>query len=153
MPSLGINPQVSSDGRLRFSANTSITLLHDGAVPYHIYKVVIPLLTLYFHGVYAPDLVGHGDSASLGAFTFSKSTALLLEAIEDLKSVTETRICLVGVSLGGQAVLDVLQHDKAGLVDSAIVASATISPSDEVAKFEIPTCRKRVNGWTLLWKT
>lgn len=138
MPSFDLNPHASSDSEPHSATNISMILLHGGALSHRTYRAVIPFLTPCFKGVYAPDLLGHGSAVPLGAFTFSKSTAFLLSVIKQLKATTKTRICLVGVSLGGQVVLDVLQHDIMGLFDCAIVASAPVQPPGEIAKFEIP---------------
>ncbi len=99
---------------------------------------VIPTLTSQGHEVYAPDLPGHGSSVAAGPFTFKLSTTLLLHTIEEIRASSSTKVVLVGVSLGGQAVLDVIQHDSEGLVDAALVASAPIGPPDNAAQWELP---------------
>jgi hypothetical protein len=57
--------------------------------------------------------------------------------IKRLKATNKTQVCLVGVSLGGQAVLDRIQRDITGLADCGIVAGAPVRPAEEV-KLEIP---------------
>jgi pimeloyl-ACP methyl ester carboxylesterase len=75
---LNLNLQVTSERESHSDAHITMILLSGGAVSHGVYKAVIPILIPYFNEVYAPDLSGHGNSVPLGAFTLSKSTALLL---------------------------------------------------------------------------
>lgn len=137
MASLDLNPQLIQTKHDQ-SSRVSLILLHGGALSHRMFKSVVPHLASKCSQIYAPDLPGHGDSVHLGPFTFSNSTSLLLSAIKQLRSKEDTEICLVGVSLGGQAVLNVLQHDEDHLVDCAIVASAPVRPPDTAAQWEMP---------------
>ena len=116
--------------------NSALMLLNGGALSHRMYKDMVPILTAYGYAVIVPDLPGHGQSTAAGVFTFEKATEYLRNIFEDLKKHF-SKITLVGVSLGGQAVLDILQrHPKD--VDCAVVSGASIHPEDEKAQWEMP---------------
>lgn len=114
-----------------------IILIHGGAVSHRMYRTTIPILISHGYQIAAPDLPGHGNSAHLGPFTFATSTKLLALAIEKLKQENPKKILIVGVSLGGQAILDLLQHHPS-IVDAAIVSGSAIHPPDVKAQWTMP---------------
>lgn len=113
-----------------------IIALHGGALSHRMYKDVVPILTAYGYTVVAPDLPGHGQSKTAGPFTFQKATECLYRIITDLRNEFSA-ITLVGVSLGGQVVLDILQNHPQSIT-SAIVSGASVAPEDEQARWEMP---------------
>lgn len=113
-----------------------IIALHGGALSHRMYKDVVPILTAYGYTVVAPDLPGHGQSKNAGPFTFQKATECLYRIITDLRNEFSA-ITLVGVSLGGQVVLDILQNHPQSIT-SAIVSGASVAPEDEQARWEMP---------------
>ena len=117
--------------------NPLVVLIHGGASSHRMYRTTIPILNANNYKVAAVDLPGHGDSADLGPFTFAKTTQLLAPAIASIKQENAMDVLIVGVSLGGQVVLDLLQNDPS-LVEGAIVSGASIHPPDEQAQFEVP---------------
>ncbi len=112
-------------------------LVHGGAVSHRMYRTTIPILNAHGYDILAPDLPGHGASVSLGPFTFAKSTKLLAPAITKVKQANAKKILLVGVSLGGQAVLDLLQRHPS-IVDAAIVSGSAIHPPNDKAQWTMP---------------
>ena len=106
-----------------------IIALHGGALSHRMYKDVVPILTAYGYTVVAPDLPGHGQSKTAGPFTFQKATECLYRIITDLRNEFSA-ITLVGVSLGGQVVLDILQNHPQSIT-SAIVSGASVAPEDD----------------------
>ena len=113
-----------------------IIALHGGALSHRMYKDVVPILTAYGYTVVAPDLPGHGQSKTAGPFTFQKATECLYRIITDFRNEFSA-ITLVGVSLGGQVVLDILQNHPQSIT-SAIVSGASVAPEDEQARWEMP---------------
>ena len=86
-----------------------LVLIHGGALSNRMYKYTIPYLLSLGYTVFAPDLPGHGQSIESGPFTFSNSTRLLYEVITGLKT-RHDRVLIVGISLGGQVVLDLVSQ-------------------------------------------
>lgn len=119
------------------SSRPLVILIHGGAVSHRMYRTTIPILNSHGYQIAAPDLPGHGTSFNLGPFTFATSTKLLAPAIEKLKQENAKKILIVGVSLGGQAVLDLLQHHPS-IVDAAIVSGSAIHPPDDKAQWTMP---------------
>jgi pimeloyl-ACP methyl ester carboxylesterase len=102
-----------------------------------MYRTFTPFLKTPWIAV---DLPGHGKSVDLGPFTFARSTELLSNFLKDLRLSDEYRghkIALVGISLGGQAVLD-LVLEQPELVDTAIISGVSIDPPDDRAAWEMP---------------
>ena len=114
-----------------------LILIHGGAVSHRMYRTTIPILNAHGYNIAAPDLPGHGTSVSLGPFTFATSTKLLAPAIDKVKQENARKVLIVGVSLGGQAVLDILQHYPS-IVDAAIVSGAASHPPDDKAQWTMP---------------
>ena len=114
-----------------------IILIHGGAFSGRMFRTVIPVLAGNGYEVAAPDLPGHGASVNLGPFNFHTSTKLLVEAIEQTKRERARPVVLVGISLGGQVVLDVLQNHPSA-IDAAVVSGASINPPDDEAQWEMP---------------
>lgn len=100
-----------------------------------MYRTTTPHLLSQHFAVALPDLPGHGTSSALGPFSFDKASTLLISAIRALPSTTQ--VVLVGVSLGGQVVLDILQRAPE-LAAAAVVSGAPIHPPDEKAGWEMP---------------
>jgi esterase/lipase len=113
-----------------------LVLVHGGALSHRMYRTVISILTNYGYDVAAVDLPGHGSAAKTSSFTFENATSFLSNAILQLKTASQ-KVLIIGVSLGGQVVLDLLQHIPE-LVDAAIVSGAPIHPSNEKAQWEMP---------------
>lgn len=114
-----------------------IVLVHGGALSHRMFRTMIPILNAHGFDLAAVDLPGHGSSVSLSPFTFDAATEHLSEGIRKLKE-TSRRIVLVGVSLGGQVVLDLLQRGEPCLVDAAVVSGASIQPPDDQTQWEMP---------------
>jgi pimeloyl-ACP methyl ester carboxylesterase len=112
-------------------------LVHGGALSSGMYRTFTPFLSTPWIAV---DLPGHGKSVELGPFTFARSTELLGNLLKDLRSsedYKDHKFALVGISLGGQAVLDlVLEHPE--LVDIAIISGVSVRPPDDQAAWEMP---------------
>lgn len=108
-----------------------------------MYKNVFTPLTRRHYSVAAVDLLGHGESASLGVFSFARSTELLHQPLQGLRSGRggsggpPRKIVIVGISLGGQAVLDLLAYHLDD-VDAAIVSGVSIHPPDERHPWAMP---------------
>ncbi len=116
----------------------TIILIHGGASSSRLYKDMIPYLLNRGYPLLAPDLAGHGQSTLLGPFEFSRSTSLLHDTITAYKDGEKpAKTVIVGISLGGQAVLDLLAHHPS-IADAAVVSGATIHPPDDKAQGEIP---------------
>ena len=121
------------------SPNNDLTILvHGGALSHRMYRTMTPHLSQPWLAI---DLPGHGKSVDLGPFTFAKSTSLLQSLIQSLSSPSSkyrtSKIALVGISLGGQAVLDfILTHPE--VVYTAIVSGVSIHPPDEMVAWEMP---------------
>lgn len=112
-------------------------LIHGGAVSSNMFRTLTPHLTT---PSVSPDLPGHGESVHLGPFTFAKSSELLHALLTSFKSDPEFqdhKILVVGISLGGQAVLDLLSKHPSD-VSAAIVSGASIHPPDDRAGWELP---------------
>ncbi|KAJ3183411.1 hypothetical protein HDU87_006730 [Geranomyces variabilis] len=118
---------------------TTILLVHGGALSHRMYKDVVPLLTgTYGYRVVTPDLPGHGESVSIGPFSFAASTRHLHDLIQRLRaSDPNVQLVMAGISLGGQAVLDFLAHHPEG-VGAALVSGAFIHPPDNGAARVLP---------------
>ena len=114
-----------------------LILLHGGALSHRMYHTIIPILIARGFEVIAPDLPGHGSSLRTGPFTFKSATHLLCSSIQKLKKGQQQKTLIVGVSLGGQVILDLLQH-HADIADAAIVSGASIHPPDENTHWEMP---------------
>ncbi|KAH7038357.1 Alpha/Beta hydrolase protein [Microdochium trichocladiopsis] len=120
-----------------------LILVHGGALSGRMYKDMAPLLSARGYEVICPDLPGHGErAAQTGPFTFLKSTALLKTIAEEIKhksasEKTERPVVLVGVSLGGQAVLHFLTTYP-NLVDAAVVSGVSLHPPSDDASWEMP---------------
>ena len=119
------------------SSKPLLILIHGGAASHRMYRTTIPILNTHGYEVAAPDLPGHGSSVDLGPFTFVTSTKLLAPAIDKIRQEHARKVLVVGVSLGGQAVLDLLQNHPS-LVDAAIVSGASIHPPDDRAQWAMP---------------
>ena len=113
-----------------------IIALHGGALSHRMYKDVVPILTAYGYTMIVPDLPGHGQSKTAGPFTFQRATGCLHRVITDVRNEFNG-IHLVGVSLGGQVVLDILQNNPENIT-SAVVSGASIAPEDDQARWEMP---------------
>ncbi|KAI8821863.1 Alpha/Beta hydrolase protein [Fimicolochytrium jonesii] len=110
---------------------STLILIHGGALSHRMYRTTTPFLTSLGYPISAPDLPGHGASASLRPFSFASSTAHIHEYIQSLRAATPGgKIVLVGISLGGQAVLDLIAHHP-DAVDAAVVCSASIHPPSD----------------------
>ncbi|USP80553.1 hypothetical protein yc1106_07827 [Curvularia clavata] len=118
---------------------STLILVHGGALSSRMFTTLTPELeNRGYTKIITPDLPGHGTNQGLGSFSFAKSTELIHKTIQDLRSSdSATRILLVGISLGGQAVLDLLAHHPAD-VDLAIVSGASIAPPSDDAPWEMP---------------
>jgi pimeloyl-ACP methyl ester carboxylesterase len=118
-----------------------LILLHGGALSSRMFRTLVPQLQLLgYDTIITPDLPGHGQSKGLGSFTFSNSTKLVHDTIAKVKGQEgnkSRKVLLVGISLGGQAALDVLAKHPAD-VDTAIVSGASIRPPDESAQWAMP---------------
>ncbi|KAI9700698.1 MAG: hypothetical protein M1836_002067 [Candelina mexicana] len=137
-PTSNIDFPTSAISGATAQSKPTIILIHGGASSSRMYKDMIPYLLERGYPILAPDLPGHGQSASLGPFTFSRSSSLLHDVITVYQNETHpVKTVIVGISLGGQAVLDLLAHHH-DLVDAAIVSGAAIHPPDEKAQGEIP---------------
>jgi pimeloyl-ACP methyl ester carboxylesterase len=113
-----------------------LVLIHGGALSHRMYRTLIPYFTAQGFHVLAPDLPGHGKSSFLGPFTFPKATDYLSRALQALIR-SNHRVVTVGVSLGGQVVLDLLAHYP-DIVTAAIVSGVSIDPPSEDAQWEMP---------------
>lgn len=103
-----------------------------------MYKDTIPYLLENNYHIKAPDFPGHGESLALGPFTFSRSTPLLHEAMTSIRNDNaSSKIVIVGISMGGQAVLDLLAHYP-GDADAAVISGVSIHPPDDKADWEMP---------------
>lgn len=108
-----------------------IVLIHGGALSSHMFHTMIPRLTERGFDIAAPDLPGHGASVNLGPFSFERSRTLISAALrEHRRGHPEQPIVFVGVSLGGQLVLNLLQHEPT-IAAAAVVSGASIGPPDE----------------------
>ena len=120
---------------------TLIVLLHGGALSSRMFRTTIPHLQASgYEAIVCPDLPGHGKSKELGPFTFARSTELLSQLLSTLKAdarFKDRKVLVVGVSLGGQAVLDLLAHYPDS-VDAAVVCGASVRPPDTDAVWEMP---------------
>jgi pimeloyl-ACP methyl ester carboxylesterase len=115
----------------------TVVLVHGGAVSKHMFDDMAPLLSARGFHVVCPDLPGHGDEVEQGPFTFDKSTEALKGLLEKLRQSGRTKIILVGVSLGGQAVLHLLSAHPL-LANAAVVTGSAIHPPSEEAPWEMP---------------
>lgn len=117
--------------------NVLAVLVHGGALSSNMYKTMMPYLTMPSVAI---DLPGHGESAHLGPFTFEKSSKLIGSLITDINQRSEYqnhKILFVGVSLGGQAVLDFVRNHPSE-ISAAIASGASILPPDDNAAWEMP---------------
>ncbi|MCJ1331312.1 hypothetical protein MMC10_008001 [Thelotrema lepadinum] len=133
--------------------STILLLLHGGALSSRMYRTLIPhLQSLGYSSIITPDLPGHGKSKELGPFTFDRSTEGIHRILLDLKGSEsgqeggERKVLLVGVSLGGQAALDLIARYPED-VDAVIVAGASIRPPDEEAGWEMPRMPSEDKEW------
>lgn len=118
------------------STRPLIILVHGGGLSHRMYRTTTPILNDHGYDVVATDLPGHGTAVHAGLFSFQTATLHLSQAIPKLKSGSR-KILIAGVSLGGQVVLDLLQH-RPDLVDAAIVSGASIHPPNNAAQWEMP---------------
>jgi pimeloyl-ACP methyl ester carboxylesterase len=130
------------------SSAHSVLLVHGGASSHRMYIDVVPILTARGYKLIIPDLPGHGRSArTVQPFSFSSATSLLKQIIQAEKhSNTPKTLTLVGISLGGQVVLQLLS-ECADLVDNAIVSGVSIHPPDEQASWEMPYLPTEDERW------
>lgn len=123
-------------------AQTLIILIHGGASSSRSYNNVIPLLESESCAVVAPDLPGHGKLNQV-PFTFEAANETIGACILENTSTSPSgnllrpKVLLVGISLGGQAVLSFLQYNPS-MVDAAIVSGVSIHPPDEAVSWEMP---------------
>jgi pimeloyl-ACP methyl ester carboxylesterase len=128
-----------------------LILIHGGALSSSMFRTTTPHLSTEHFSILIPDLPGHGPSAtSTGPFTFDTSYNLLTELVLTARTADSTqKIILIGVSLGGQVVLDYLQRHQHACTTSSnnlshlgitgtIVASAPILPPSETCPWEMP---------------
>jgi pimeloyl-ACP methyl ester carboxylesterase len=118
----------------------ALILVHGGASSGRMYSAVRDILqsSARYAAIYTPDLPGHGTSHDTGPFSFVSSTRVLHDLIQSIKSTNPSiRISIVGISLGGQAVLDLLIAHPFD-VDAAIVSGVSIAPPNAEASWEIP---------------
>ncbi|KAH6665331.1 Alpha/Beta hydrolase protein [Plectosphaerella plurivora] len=116
----------------------TIILVHGGALSGRMYKDMEPTLSEKGWHVLCPDLPGHGSSVPFGPFSFPASADFLRSQTENIrKDRPSDKIVIVGVSLGGQAVLHFLsQHPT--LTDAAVVSGASINPPGGDVGWEMP---------------
>ncbi|KAI9721085.1 MAG: hypothetical protein M1812_002566 [Candelaria pacifica] len=133
-----LDVQPSSISATVTRSEPALILIHGGASSSRMYKDMLPYLLNRGYPLLVPDLPGHGRSVSLGPFTFSRSTPLLHDAITAFKARYQpAKTVIVGISLGGQAVLDLLAHHP-NIADAAIVSGVAIHPPDDKAQGEVP---------------
>jgi len=146
-------------GQSGLSPGAIIFLVHGGASSSRMYDEVVPLLTSHNYHVKLPDLPGHGKTAISartrsgqipqhhGQFQFSFATTSLRDIILELKqSHSSNLVVLVGISLGGQIVLDFLSKYPY-LVSAAIVSGVSIHPPDGKASWEMPRLPTEDERW------
>lgn len=119
------------------STKPLIVLVHGGALSHRMFRTMIPIMNAHGFDLAAVDLPGHGSSVSMGPFTFDAALQHLSEGVRKLRE-NSRKIVLVGVSLGGQVVLDLLQRGETGLLEAAVVSGASIQPPDDQAPWEMP---------------
>jgi pimeloyl-ACP methyl ester carboxylesterase len=105
------------------SGGATIVFLHGGGLPGWTWEPVVAGLT-EFHCV-VPDLPSHGGSRDLPWESLPATAALVAALIRE--RAAGGRAHLVGVSLGGQLVLQLLATEPA-LVDRAIASGTSIRP-------------------------
>lgn len=120
-----------------------ILLVHGGASSNRMYADVIPLLNERGYHLLLPDLPGHGRTRLAAVteekrvFSFSGAVSGLADLIQESQASLPGHLTAVGISLGGQVVLELLsKHPE--LVQSAIVSGASVHPPDEEAAWEVP---------------
>ncbi|CAF9930383.1 MAG: hypothetical protein GOMPHAMPRED_005639 [Gomphillus americanus] len=121
-------------------SRVAVILVHGGASSSRMYSKMEPILQESYHyeHVYIPDLPGHGKEYHDKPFSFEKSTNALHELIQGIRSSdAKLLILIVGISLGGQAVLDLIRKYPTD-VDSAVISGASIMPPDASASWEMP---------------
>ncbi|KAI9691264.1 MAG: hypothetical protein M1820_009822 [Bogoriella megaspora] len=114
-----------------------------------MFKTLTPILadTYNYSTILTPDLPGHGTSKSSGPFTFAKARSHLHDLIQPLKNSHPNRkVSIVGISLGGQVVLDFLSHYPED-ADAALISGVTIAPPDNVAGWEMPHMPPAESEW------
>lgn len=128
----------SSSSSSTTSPSPLIVLIHGGALSSRMYRTTIPHLSARGFDTAAPDLPGHGASIDFGPFSFARSRTLLSAALREHRAAHPgQQVVLVGVSLGGQVVLDLLAHEP-DLAAAAVVSGVPIGPPDETAGWEMP---------------
>ena len=146
------------------SPSTTIILIHGGALSSSMYRAVTPLLTERGYTVITPDLPGHGQSIDSGFpdFSFAQCRAALGQLLENLPGHLDTtnevgRVILVGISLGGQVVLDFLAHLHVNQstpsnppttpVSAALVSGVPLHPPTPSAPWEVPRLPLDDQSW------
>ena len=127
----------------------AIILVHGGASSGRMYSRVEPILQESYHyeHISIPNLPGHGTEYHDKPFSFEKSSNALHELIQRIRSSDpKLLILIVGISLGGQAVLDLISKHPAD-VDSAMVSGASIMPPDASASWEMPRLPTDDTNW------
>ena len=130
-----------SNASTRPQNRSVLILLHGGALSSRMHRTLIPHLHgQAFDTILTPDLPGHGGSKDLGPFTFTRSTQLLHDLLSNLNQddlYKNRKTLLVGVSLGGQAALDLLIHQPTD-IDAALISGASVHPPDSTAQWDMP---------------
>ena len=87
--------------------------VHGSALSSRMFRTLIPILEdkYGYPAIITPDLPGHGSSKDQGPFSFEASTDLLHQTTQAFKFTNPGRkISIIGISLGGQAVLEYISH-------------------------------------------
>ena len=144
------------------SPSTAIILIHGGALSSSMYRAVTPLLTERGYTVVTPDLPGHGQSIDSGYpdFSFAHCRTALSQLLGDLPrdlAPPQNSIVLVGISLGGQVVLDFLAHlhlhqstipnPPNVSISAALVSGVPLHPPSPSAPWEVPRLPLDDESW------
>jgi magnesium chelatase accessory protein len=117
----------------------TLLLLHGVGAATHSWRDLAPLLAERYR-VVAPDLPGHGFSASRGART--QSLAGMAHAVAELLDVLRLPPAIAVGHSAGAAVLARLVLDKAIAPDALISLNGALAPFEGVAGYLLPTLAK-----------
>lgn len=117
----------------------TLLLLHGVGAATHSWRDLAPLLAERYR-VVAPDLPGHGFSASRGART--QSLAGMAHAVAELLEVLRLPPAIAVGHSAGAAVLARLVLDKAIAPDALISLNGALAPFEGVAGYLLPTLAK-----------